>query len=209
MSSKFEVTGLFYEANGFKLRKFLDIKLPGTKKSAPELMVVMMNPGSSYPLDGIENNTVSSAAQPDNTQAQIMKVMEAVSIEYARVLNLSDLRTPDSNALYRFLKSEKSQLVDHSIFSSTRKSELNKLFERSVPVIFGWGVNSTLVPLAKKAIDALSVEEPFGVKKKNNDYSYYHPLPRIYSKQLEWVLHVTNQLTSYPRCRTQQSCAGY
>ena len=209
MSSTFEVTGLFYEANGFNLRKFLDIKLQGTKKCAPELMVVMMNPGSSYPLDGIENNTVSSAAQPDNTQAQIMKVMEAVSIEYARVLNLSDLRTPDSNALYRFLKSEESQLVDHSIFSSTRKSELNKLFERSVPVIFGWGVNSALLPLAKKAIDALSVEEPFGVKKKNDDYLYYHPLPRIYSKQLEWVQHVTNQLTSHLRCRTQQSCAGY
>jgi len=125
LSGKFEVTGLFYETNGLKLRKFLDIKLSGTKQSKPQLMVVMMNPGSSYPLDGIENNTVPAVAKPDNTQSQIMKVMEGASIEYARVLNLSDLRTPNSNALYKFLKSKESQLVDYSVFSPTRKSELN------------------------------------------------------------------------------------
>jgi len=209
LSGKFEVTGLFYETNGLKLRKFLDIKLSGTKQSKPQLMVVMMNPGSSYPLDGIENNTVPAVAKPDNTQSQIMKVMEGASIEYARVLNLSDLRTPNSNALYKFLKSKESQLVDHSVFSPTRKSELNQLFIRNVPVIFGWGVNKALVPLAKKAIASLSTEQPLGIKKPNSEFSYYHPLPQIHSKQVEWVQHVTSQLTTHLRCRTQQSCAGY
>ncbi len=75
-------------------------------------MVVMMNPGSSYPLNGIDNNFLPSEAQPDITQKQIMRVMDAVGFDYARILNLSDLRTPDSGELYRFLKSDESSLVD-------------------------------------------------------------------------------------------------
>ena len=209
MSGEFEVTGLFYEANGYKLRKYLDIRVQDTSKTVPQLMVVMMNPGSSYPLNGIENNSAPSAAEPDTTQYQIMKVMEEGEVEYARILNLSDLRTPDSNALYKFLKSEESKSVDHSIFSATRKSELNQLFVRGVPVIFGWGVNPALVPLARQAVDSLSIEQPLGIRKPNTEYSYYHPLPRIYANQLEWVQHVTSQLTTHLRCRTQQSCAGY
>lgn len=203
MSTKFEVAGLFYEASGYKLRKYLDIKRVGTAQKKPDLLVVMMNPGSSFPLDGIDNNSVPSKAKPDTTQQQIMKVMDAASFDYARILNLSDIRTPNSSELYRFVKSDESSSVDHSIFSPSRKAELNQLFIRDIPVIFGWGVNKALIPLAKQAIDALSISDPLGKLKPNTKYSYYHPLPRIYEKQLEWVRHVTSQST-----RTQRSCAG-
>ncbi|WP_272689744.1 hypothetical protein [Providencia sp. PROV033] len=104
MSAKFEVTGLFYESNGFKLRKYLNIKRANITLDKPDLMVVMMNPGSSYPLDGIDNNFFQSEAQPDTTQQQIMRVMDAVGFDYARILNLSDLRTPDSGQLYPFFE---------------------------------------------------------------------------------------------------------
>jgi hypothetical protein len=195
LSIKFEITGLFYESSGYKLRKYLDIKRKGSSQSEPDLMVVMMNPGSSFPLDGIDNNSVPSEAEPDTTQQQIMKVMDAASFDYARILNLSDLRTPDSNELYRFLKSEESNFVAHSIFNTERKAELNKLFSKGVPVIYGWGVNSALVPLAKQAIETLCVADPLGMLKPNTECSYYHPLPRVYAKQLEWVQHVTSQRT--------------
>ena len=203
MSAKFEVTGHFYESSGYKLRKFLDIKRVAVALNEPDLMVVMMNPGSSYPLDGIDNNSVPSEAEPDTTQQQIMKVMDGAAFNYARILNLSDLRTPDSTELYRFLKSEECSSVEHSIFSPNRKSELEQLFVKGIPVIFGWGVNQALIPLAKQAIEALCISNPLGILKPNTRYSYYHPLPRIYAKQLEWVQHVTSQST-----RTQQSCAG-
>ena len=194
MSDKFDVSGLFYEASGYKLRMYLDIKRVDTKLCAPDLMVVMMNPGSSFPLDGVDNNSISSNAEPDTTQQQIMKVMNAASFDYARILNLSDLRTPDSNELYRFIKSDKSDSVDHSIFSENRKEDLNKLFVNDVPVIFGWGVNSILVPLAQMAMSTLNIINPLGMCKPGAEYSYYHPLPRIYMKQLEWVQHVTSQI---------------
>jgi len=203
LSTEFEVTGLFYEAKGYKLRKYLDIKRARAAKDKPDLMVVMMNPGSSYPLDGIDNNSRPTEAEPDDTQSQIMKIMEATSLEYARILNLSDLRTPDSSTLYKFVKSDESKLVDHSIFSTSRRAELNELFEQDVHVIFGWGVNSALIPMAKQAMRSLGVRSPLGILKPNTIFSYYHPLPRIYQKQLDWVQHVTSQIT-----RTQQSCAG-
>lgn len=195
MSTKFEVTGLFYESNGYKLRKYLDIKRVGVAFNEPDLMVVMMNPGSSYPLDGINNNSAPSEAEPDTTQQQIMKVMNAAEFNYARILNLSDLRTPDSSELYRFLRSEESCALEHSIFSPNRKSELGKLFLNGIPVIFGWGVNQALFPLAKQAIEALHIRGPLGILKPNTRYSYYHPLPRIYAKQVEWVQHVTSQIS--------------
>lgn len=203
MSTKFGVTGLFYESNGYKLRKYLDIKRVGVAPNKPDLMVVMMNPGSSFPLDGMDNNSEPSEAQPDATQQQIMKVMNAASFDYARILNLSDLRTKDSSVLYRFVKSDESKSVDHSIFSQHRKAELNQLFIKNIPVIFGWGVNQDLIPLAKQAINILCISNPIGMLKPKTKYSYYHPLPRIYAKQLEWVQHVTSQST-----RAQQRCAG-
>ncbi len=203
MSTKFKVTGLFYEANGYKLRKYLDIRRMCAAQSKPDLMVVMMNPGSSFPLDGVDNNSTPSEAKPDTTQQQIMKVMEASSFDYARILNLSDLRTSDSSELYRFIKSDESEAVVHSIFSANRKADLNELFINNVPVIYGWGVNSALVPLAKLAIETLCISNPLGMLKPNTQYSYYHPLPRNYVKQLEWVQHVTSHST-----RTQRSCAS-
>jgi len=66
---------------------------------------------------------------------------------------------------------------------------------KDTPVIFGWGVNRALVPLAKLAIETLCIGNPLGMLKLNTKYSYYHPLPRIYAKQLEWVQHVTSQCT--------------
>ncbi|WP_146131988.1 DUF1643 domain-containing protein [Halomonas ventosae] len=195
MSTKFEVAGLFYESNGYKLRKYLDIKRVGLASNEPDLMVVMMNPGSSYPLDSIDNNSAPSEAEPDTTQQQIMKVMNAAEFNYARILNLSDLRTPHSSELYRFLRSEESAAVEHSIFSPSRKSELEQLFVNGIPVIFGWGVNQALIPLAKLVIETLCISNPLGILKPNTRYSYYHPLPRIYAKQLEWVQHVTSQIS--------------
>lgn len=196
LSTKFQVTGLFYENGGYKCRKHLDIKRIGSLKSEPDLMVVMMNPGSSYPLDGIDNNSVPTETKPDNTQQQIIKIMDSGKIEFARILNLSDLRTSDSKCLYQFIKSKEAQSINHSIFNPARKSELDYLFVKTVPVIFGWGIDSALEPLAKQAIEALSIEAPLGRHKADSKYSYYHPLPRIYKQQIEWVDYVKNQLTS-------------
>ena len=187
MKDGYEITGLFYEVAGHKCRKYLDIKLRTSTKTEPDLMVVMMNPGSSYPLDGVDNNSTPVEAEPDDTQDQIMKIMNNASYEYARVLNLSDKRTPDSNALYAFIKSEESCSIPHSIFCDARDCEMNSLYIRDVPVIYGWGVDPALTKLAKLAIQKINHPSPVGLKKEGHEYAYYHPLPRIYKKKIEWV----------------------
>lgn len=207
MRDSFIIKGLFYELAEYKCRKYLDIKRKSSTDTTdsiniPDLMIVMMNPGSSYPIDGIENNTIESEAIPDRTQDQIMRVMNDSNFNYARVLNLSDLRTPKSPVLYKFLKSEKSSLVAHSIFDAKRKADLDELFVHNVPVIFGWGVNKSLTCLAKQAIQSIKCDNPIGLKKNDSDVAYYHPLPRVYSDQIEWVNAINGMLAAHrKRCR--------
>lgn len=196
MVQKFEIFGHFYEQSGLKCRRYLNIQRAGADLREPDLMVVMMNPGSSYPLDGITNNTAPSEAQPDPTQNQIMKVMNNTGFGFARVLNLSDVRQPSSSEFYKFLKSSKASSITHSIFHQAREEELSTLFRQGVPVIYGWGVNSNLEGLAREAINRISEENPIGIKKNGVEWAYYHPLPRIHTKQTEWVKTVSSLLSN-------------
>ena len=195
MKTEFDITGLFYKNKDYKFRKYLDIKRKDSNQKMPDLMVVMMNPGSSYPLNGEENGLIPTPTKPDNTQHQIMKVMNVASFNYARILNLSDLRTPDSKELYAFIKSDQSDKVEHSIFAHCREDEFGELFVRNVPVIFGWGVSEALVPLAKQAVEAIGIKNPLGELKVGTENSYYHPLPRNFNEQQKWVQYVLNQIT--------------
>jgi len=67
MKTQFQITGLFYKLKGYRFRKYLNIKCRNSKKQTPDLMVIMMNPGSSKPVDGIENNIVETKEIPDRT----------------------------------------------------------------------------------------------------------------------------------------------
>jgi len=194
LKNNFDVTALFYEIEGYKCRKYLDIKNIKSNLSQPDLMVVMMNPGSSYPIDKIDNNTVVTKTRPDNTQHQIMKVMNNCKLHYARVLNLSDIRTADSNQLYKLINSKKLNKINHSIFGKNRKYDFTTLYIKNCPTIYGWGVSPNLTKLAKLAIDSINHKNPVGLKKQDSESAYYHPLPRIHNKQLQWVEEITKQL---------------
>ncbi len=194
MKIQFNITGLYYEELGFKFRKYLDIKKVDTDIRTPDVMVIMMNPGSSRPVDGIDNNTKESLAIPDRTQDQIMKVMLNSNLQYARVLNLSDLREAKSNIFYNKIIEMEDRGVSHSIFDENRQDDFNQLWVNNVPVIFGWGVNDYLKPLALKAMKACNASNPYGILKANSTWKYFHPLPPIYSRQQEWVKTITKQL---------------
>lgn len=187
MRNQFYISGLYYEIGEFKFRKYLNIKLKNSIKQRPDLMVVMMNPGASRPLDGKDNNDLESEAIPDRTQDQIMKVMKACKLEYARVLNLTDIRDPKSNQMLLKLTELDQQGIPHSLFDSRRRNEFDALFIKNVPVILAWGVNKKLQKLAEKAIEIISVDSPVGLNKVGTSWAYYHPLPQNFQKQLEWV----------------------
>jgi hypothetical protein len=194
ITDNFIIEGFYYTLDNYKFRKFLDIKHVNTNLNSPDIMVVMMNPGSSKPVNDNDNGCTLTVAIPDRTQDQIMKVMLNTGYQYARILNLSDLRTPDSNELYQFLRSKEVDSIPHSIFCSERAQDFNALFISNIPIIYGWGVNASLQDLAEQALVMIDANKPSGVLKKNTLWAYYHPLPPVYSKQAAWVNQVSDQL---------------
>jgi len=188
---EFVATALFYEKEGYKFRKYLDIKEKNTQKDTPDLMVIMMNPGSSRPQDSIDNNDTESIAVPDSTQWQIWSVMQILNLEFARILNLSDLREPKSNIFYSRMIELDNKGISHSIFSLERSYELDNLFIKEVPVILAWGVDKNLRKLAEKAIQRFRGSQTFGIRKEGNTVAYYHPLPPNIHGQKKWVEDIT------------------
>lgn len=204
MRDKFIVTAFYYNQDNFKFRRYLEIKRKSIADTEIEndLNVIMMNPGSSSPLNRLEdeNEYLNKfvEAHPDPTQHQIMQVMENCDLNYARVVNLSDIREPKSSAFYNLLKSD-LQNVTHSIFQVENEDYLKSYFNPKAHFILGWGVNTKLKPLAKSAIERLN--QIYGNEIKicgwqhpNNSLAYYHPYPRTNQAKLKWRDIITNQI---------------
>ena len=194
MKENFYITGLFYETNGYKFRKVLNIKKKESELIVPDLMVVMMNPGKSRPINGIDNSDIESEAIPDNTQSKIMQVMLICGFEYSRILNLSDVRETSCVKFYELISVFDKENIAHSIFDGRRKSDFDKYFVRGVKTILAWGVDNSLTELAKTAINKMGNENYYGLKKSKTEYAYYHPLPPNYYKQKEWVEKISEQI---------------
>jgi hypothetical protein len=187
----FNVNGFFYTDNyGDLCRKYLDIIRKNSEISKPQLIVVMMNPGSSKPIGELKNN-VLIPTKPDPTQFQIMKIMDEKNIDFARVINLSDLREPRSSIFYSKIKHDRRDST-HSIFDESREQDLNDLFVKDVPIIFAWGVNSSLDQLTKLAVNKLNISNPLGILK--NDNKYYHARPWSAKKQQKWINDILGQM---------------
>lgn len=196
MKNDFKITGLFYELNDFKFRKYLNIVRKNSNTENPDLMIVMMNPGSSRPLKEENYLNTESEAIPDRTQDQIMRLMNNCSFNYARILNLSDLREANSSVFYETISELDNHKITHSIFDIERIEEFEELFVNNTPVIFAWGVNKKLMKLAIQAINRIGEIKPIGIKKLGFEYAYYHPLPQNHKKQVEWVEKITGIIKS-------------
>ncbi len=191
----FNITGFFYNKAEYSFRKFLNIKRKNSEAEIPDLMVIMMNPGSSRQLKGYEDVLEKVVPTiPDNTQDQIMRVMNNLSLNFARVLNLSDMRETKCTVLYQKIEKIKNTDIVHSIFDERRKKDFKSLFVKGVPVICAWGVNEKLSDLAQMALKSIKNAKIAGIQKEGMPYAYYHPLPQNFNKQKEWVVEITKQL---------------
>lgn len=197
MKDDFNITGLFYKNKGYKFRKFLNIVKRNSNCQIPDLMIVMMNPGSSKPINGIDDYEIETETIPDRTQDQIMNLMNNCNFNYARILNLSDYRESKSKLFYSQIKEFQNHNIQHSIFSDYRKDDFNKLFIKDIPVIFAWGVNKNLFELAAFAKERIGVVKSAGLKKEGEEYAYYHPLPQNSDKQKEWLSSITEIIKAW------------
>ncbi|MEO5364602.1 MAG: hypothetical protein H7838_13405 [Magnetococcus sp. DMHC-8] len=175
----------------------------------PDLLVVMMNPGSSRPvLPGYQPRLVGEEGpgaqpervptRPDNTQYQIMRIMAARGWQHARVLNLSDLREPKS---LQWMKSVE-QLAGvaggerHSLFCPARRLERQRLLGPvgALPVLVGWGRDARLGRLAGQCLQQLQGWRLIGVPVGDDGLYYAHPSPMLQQKKDQWLSAILAQL---------------
>ncbi|QDL56249.1 hypothetical protein [Rhodoferax aquaticus] len=210
--NKFAVYGRFYEKHIAQtpelLRDRLEIApahwaLDEVIHREPDLLVVMMNPGASRPLDalwdgGSRNGFVS--AQPDRTQYQIMRLMllaqgKGVQWQHARILNLSDLRTPKSAVFIEKLQTYQSD-DSHSLFSAARSQECAKVFAtKSTPILHAWGLSAALTAWALRALQASEGHPQLGITQ--DKVLFRHPLPQRFDLQQQWLVDIGLQIDQF------------
>ncbi len=217
LKKRFDCFGHFYELglmNGevAKCRSVLEIvdgTVPRTDLSAisempPDVVVVMMNPGSShptvaghvderidYPQGGAPRRKALVPTRPDNTQYQVMRVAVAQGWSHIRVLNLSDLRDPKSGSFLQKTEALAGIIGGnaHSIFCAERAAECAQALKRRrpTPVLLGWGQDAGLIPLARQCLGRLGAEATCTVASDVHPLLNAHPSPMLQSKKLQWL----------------------
>jgi hypothetical protein len=177
----------------------------------PDLVAVMMNPGSSHPRDrhhvdrvidyGAHAGTARKElvlTQPDNTQYQLMRIAVQKGWRHIRVLNLSDLRDPKSAGFLK--KAETLTGVmgghTHSIFCRERAEECRRSLERKgdAPVLLGWGQDPGLLSLADQCLTRLTGECVCRVPSEVHPLLNAHPSPMLQAKKLLWLERIMEEL---------------
>ena len=214
--AEFAVYGRFYECAiagvPEQLRDRLEIaprawSLADCVQREPDLLVIMMNPGGSRPLAALWDGEGSAelgdgrgsfvAAQPDRTQYQIMQLLllaqaQGKNWRHARVVNLSDLRTPKSAVFIEKLAAY-AQDDRHSMFSPGRKLECVNLFANAgTPVLCAWGLSAHFAPLARLALAAIAQHPILGLSA--DGVLYRHPLPQRFDLQRQWLADMQLQV---------------
>lgn len=178
-----------FDKGDFKYRKHLDITSNEIDSSKPELMIIMMNPGSAEPIDNDIEYPIPkdpfakyASVKIDKTIQEIIKVMEELKIKHVRIVNLSDCRQAKSDKFMELVNKgtyDNREILTTSIFHKSRNDDFEKYFIDVIPILIAWGVSNVL----NKFIDLVhakigSTEKHYGVKNKHN--KYYHPLYRKY-----------------------------
>lgn len=186
-----------------------DINLLSEK--AADAVFIMMNPGSSRPLEAV-NHVISEkqaadlcvslvSTKPDTTQYQVMRLMHYCSWSHVRVLNLSDLRNPKGGefaAQYRDIE-DRTGFKAHSLFSDEREGErICKLKRKSrAPIVCAWGVSPDLEPLIERCLGKVSgMPGCTGLLKPQTINKYFHPLPTLQKAKMQWVDNMVTLINS-------------
>lgn len=222
----YEITALFSTDGEVELRHCLSIELKGSNVSKNDLTVIMMNPGSASPAKESEKEVVStdptdiikklmeqpipnctlSYATEDPTIKQIIRVMEKYSFNQTTIINLSDIKNPESTNFINYIKDKNVKTIEdealHSIFSTKNRKALNIVLSNSPKVLLAWGVSPRIKGLQEEAYNILKMLQEkynftlYGLPhKEKKRFGFYHPLPQEVEKQQEWI---EQQLNSIP-----------
>jgi len=174
----------------------------------PDIIFIMMNPGSSYPLEEPIKDLKEKSldfkkkknlvlTRPDNTQYQLMRIGVKMGWSHLRVLNLSDLRNAKSKLFLEKVEalSNLNHGNIHSIFSELRVHECKNMLQSiSQTIVIGWGQDKRLLPLVKDCFKRFKNEKIVSVESKINNMLTLHPSPMLQEKKEEWLNCIIKQL---------------
>jgi hypothetical protein len=201
--SVLEITSLPREAVGAASDPDDLFRSSGKELNLPDAVVIMMNPGSSRPIEEGDTDSLLTMplptafkkplvlTQPDNTQYQIMRIMVSKQWNHVRVLNISDLRDPKSPSF--IARTQKLAAlpggVAHSMFCEARSAECDQMLRRKsgAPFILGWGQDAGLIPLAKQCLSRIEGGKIIAVPAGNDPVLTAHPSPMLQKKKEEWL----------------------
>ena len=220
LKRKYRVLGHFYSlkigGDEFPCRSELEIhSVDRVTGLIPELVMVLMNPGSSRPKSDEYMPKVATPdevvagdferefapAVPDPTQYQIMRLMELVGIRRVRVFNLCDLRNGNASGLKITLLDAKRADPSES-FTIFHPSRLGELVERcrkhsAMPPFSAWGENAVLEDYAERALKAF----PLHLGLARPTPWFCHPSPMLKTKKLEWLELAAERIERYREAR--------
>lgn len=217
---KFQVFGHFYSVgleSGERIECRSVLEIAGKQLSGgdsllndePDAIFIMMNPGSSKPLEEVHNliseTSINQLAvslvptKPDTTQYQLMRVMLNFGWQHVRVLNISDLREAKSNDFVRRYRDieNRAKFVSHSLFSNERTDELRSKLKRkaNAPIVCAWGVSPDLEPLIERCLSQMAGEvRLMGLLKPGTTNKFFHPLPTLQKEKIKWVANMAAQV---------------
>ncbi len=182
----------------------------GMVSSRPDAVVIMMNPGSSRPIEDGDTESLLTMplpkdfkkplvlTQPDNTQYQIMRIAVSKGWNHVRVLNISDIRDPKSPSFIARTKKLDGMTGGeaHSLFSKVRKTEREQMLKRKpgAPFILGWGQDAGLIPLARQCLDCIDGEKTVTVPAGPDPVLTAHPSPMLQAKKEAWLENILTAL---------------
>jgi len=214
LKTKYSCYGHFYklkvESNLYRARSVLEIidfkyfsklDLKALSIKVPDLTVIMMNPGSSKPLESVNLKTYDLKKEliinkdlvltrPDNTQYQIMRIMYEKNYKHIRVINVCDLIETKSTNLVKLLAG--INLNTSSIFSSYRAQELSLYLKNIDTVLLAWGAVKGLEKYYINALNLLESKNKIGVLIKPHYYAHASPL--MQTKKESWLNYILNNI---------------
>jgi len=224
LKKKFTCYGHFYELqlmDGERVRcrsvlEIVDRSIPQENPSdisemIPDVVVIMMNPGSSrpkieghvdavieFPRSGNSTRKPLVLTQPDNTQYQVMRVAVAKGWKHIRVLNLSDLRDPKSGSFLQKVDALSGIMGGHvhSLFCDERGEECAFSLKRktSTPILLGWGQDPGLLPLVEQCLKKIEGEPTTTVPSAVHPLLNAHPSPMLQKKKVQWLETILRNL---------------
>jgi len=208
LRESFEVYGKFYQhemsGSTLKMRRKAKIVRKDTVTEQADCVVIMINPGSRTPPETYVYPTPPELGEfvkvkDDQTQHQMMRLMERVGYNRLDIINLSDICESNLTNFFRLVKDFQSKGSNtHSIFSKQRAVEVKEIIGRDTPIILGWGTGDAIKGLAEKALTFIGDRENiYGVKHAKHPY-YYHPKPPVIKNRIQWLEQMEVQLKGEP-----------